>query len=235
MWPENTMFAFDGGLKAGAHQLETDLHLTADGHVVCLHDDTVDRTTDGSGPVWSYSLAELRRLDAGHKHRLGGGFPFRGKGLRVPTLGELLATFPDIGVIVDLKQDGMEDPLSRLLDRLDAWGRVIVGSFSDNRLRRMVEASRGRVQVSGGPATVRKWWMASRLGRPGPGGLVALQVPPGLRGLGIVDRRFVRTATDAGLQVHVWTVNQPVDVSSLWTLGVHGVITDRPDQVTVEL
>lgn len=235
MWPENTLLAFDAGLAAGAHHLETDLHLTSDGHVVCLHDETVDRTTEGAGPVSALTLSELRRLDAGHRHWLEGGYPFRGRGMRVPTLGEVLATFPDVGVVVDLKQDGLEDPLTVLLERMDAWGRVIVGSFSDLRLARMVEASKGRVQVSGGPLTVRKWWMASRLGRPGPGGFVALQVPPSLRGLGVVDRRFVRAADAAGVQIHVWTVNEPDAARDLWALGVHGVITDRPDQVRVEL
>src|SRR5690606_31895758 len=100
LWPENTMLAFGSALDAGADHLETDLHATADGHLVCFHDHTVDRTTDGTGPVSRFDLAELRRLDAGYRHRLDGDFPFRGRGIRVPTLGEVLATFPDIGVVV---------------------------------------------------------------------------------------------------------------------------------------
>lgn len=229
------MVAFDGGLRAGAHHVETDLHVTADGHVVCFHDDNLDRTTDGSGPISGLTLSELRRLDAGYGHRMGGSFPFRGHGIRVPTLGEVLATFPDAGVVADLKEDGIAGPLATLLERMDAWHRVIVGSFTDSRLETMREASAGRAQVSGGPSTVMKWWIASRVGRPGPGGFVALQVPPGMHGLGVVDRRLVRVADAAGLQVHVWTINEQSEVQKMWEMGVHGVITDRPDLVTVDL
>ena len=149
------MIAFGNALESGAHHLETDLHITADGHLVCFHDDYVDRTTDGSGPVWSYSLADLRKLDAGYRHRIDGGFPFRGRGIRIPTLGEVLATFPDVGVVVDLKQDGLEEPLVDLLGKLDAWHRVIVGSFSDERLARVHQLSGGKVVRSGGPRAVR--------------------------------------------------------------------------------
>ncbi len=225
------MVAFDGGLRAGAAHLETDLHLTTDGHVVCFHDDALDRTTDGTGPVSALTLSELRRLDAGHNHWIDGQFPFRGRGIRVPTLGEVLATFPEAGVVADLKQDGLEDAVTTVLERMDAWDRVIVGSFSDRRLARIVERSAGRAQVSAGPRAARSWWISSRVGRPGPGGYVALQVPPSMYGLGVIDRRFVRTADRAGLQVHVWTVNHPADVARLWDLGVHGVITDRPDRI----
>lgn len=229
------MFAFGGGLDAGAQHLETDLHLSADGHVVCFHDDTLGRTTNGSGPVNALTLAELRRLDAGHNHRSDDGYPFRGRGLRVPTLGEVLATFPAAGVVVDLKQDGLEQGVTAILERLDAWNRVIVGSFSDARLAAMVAESKGRAQVSAGPVAARKWWLSSRMGRPGPAGIVALQVPLSMYGIGVIDRRFVGTAIRAGLQVHVWTVNQPAEARRLWELGVHGLITDRPDRIKVFL
>ena len=228
------MVAFDGGLEAGAHHLETDLHLTADGHIVCFHDDTLERTTNGSGPLAALTLSELRRFDAGHNHRSNGSFPFRGRGMRVPTLGEVLATFPQAGIVADLKQDGLEEALSKLLERMDAWDRVIVGSFSDLRLAALLGSSQRRAQVSAGPVAARRWWLSSRVGRPGPPGFVALQVPPTMYGMGVIDRRFVRTADRAGLQVHVWTVNQPAEARRLWDLGVHGLITDRPDRIKVD-
>ncbi len=223
------MIAFGNALESGAHHLETDLHITADGHLVCFHDDYVDRTTDGSGPVWSYSLADLRKLDAGYRHRIDGGFPFRGRGIRIPTLGEVLATFPDVGVVVDLKQDGLEEPLVDLLGKLDAWHRVIVGSFSDERLARVHQLSGGKVVRSGGPRAVRLWWAASRAGRVGPSGYAALQVPPTWGGLRVVDRRLVRAAHSAGLAVHVWTVNHPEEMRALQDVGVDAIITDRID------
>lgn len=223
------MLAFGRGLKAGADHLETDLHVTADGHLVCFHDDTVDRTTDGSGPVWSYTLADLRRLDAGYSHRLDGDFPFRARGLRVPTLGEVLATFPAAGIVVDLKQDGLEEPLVTLLERMDAWDRVITGSFSDRRLSRIRHLSGGRALTSGGAAMARAWWLASRFGRRGPTGCVALQLPRSMNGVNLVDGRLVHVAHAHGLAVHVWTVNQLADLDRVWSIGVDAVITDRVD------
>lgn len=230
-WPENTLVAFAGGLEAGADHLETDLRLTADGRLVCFHDPTVDRTTDGSGPVSEFTLAELQRLDAGFRHRREGRHPFRGKGIRVPTLVEVLTSFAEIGVVVDLKQDGLEAILTREIDRLDAWQRVIVGSFSDSRLQAVVAKSGGRALVSAGQATVMRWWLASRWGRQGPDWPSALQIPPSRGGVRLVDERLVEAAHRSGLAVHVWTVNRFVDADRLWDLGVDAVITDRVEQV----
>lgn len=229
LWPENTMVAFGGSLEAGADHLETDLHLTADGRLVCFHDPTVDRTTDGRGPVGSHTLAELRRLDAGYRHRLDGRFPFRGKGLRIPTLGEVLATFPEVGLVVDVKEDGLEEPLCELLARMDAWHRVIVGGFSDLRLLKMRRMSEGRALISAGPASVRAWWLGSRIGLGGPTWFSALQIPTSSNGLQVADRRLVAAAHDRGVAVHVWTVNQPAEMDRLWAIGVDGIITDRAD------
>ncbi|MFP3914606.1 MAG: glycerophosphodiester phosphodiesterase [Actinomycetota bacterium] len=229
LWPENTMVAFARALELGADHLETDLRRTADGHLACFHDDTVERTTNGTGPVGAYTLAGLRELDAGFRHRVDGAYPFRGRGMRVPTLGEVLATFPEAGVVVDLKEDWLEAELTELLDRMDAWHRVIVGSFSDARLERMRRASEGRALVSAGPLAARRWWLASRLGRGGPGGMAALQVPPTSGGLRVVDRRLVEAAHARGVAVHVWTVNLPQEMGSLWSLGVDALITDRVD------
>lgn len=224
------MLAFGNALEAGADHLETDLHLTADGQIVCFHDSTVDRTTDGTGPVRGYTLEDLRRLDAGHRHRVDGDFPFRGKGLRVPTLGEVLATFPDVGVVVDLKEDGLEGPLCGLLGRMQAWHRVIVGGFSDLRLVQIRRRSGERALVSAGPMSVRAWWVSSRFGLGGPGWFSALQIPPTSNGLRVADRRLVDAAHARGLAVHIWTVNQPADMDRYWSVGVDAIITDRIDR-----
>jgi len=229
LWPENTMLAFGSSLEAGADHLETDLHLTADGHLVCFHDSTVERTTDGQGPVASFTLKELRNLDAGFSHRIGADFPFRGRGLRVPTLGEVLATFPEVGVVVDLKTDGIEEAVADLLDRMRAWERVIIGSFYDTRLDLMRKLGRGKALLSTGPLAARRWWLASRIGRRGRPGYAALQLPPSHAGLPVVDRRLVEIAHDADMAVHVWTINQPGEMQRLWDIGVDALITDRVD------
>lgn len=216
-----------GGLDAGADLLETDLHLAADGVVVCFHDDTLERTTDGVGPVAGLTLAELGRLDAGYRHHANGDFPFRGQAVRVPTLEEVLTTFPHVGVVIDLKQDGLEEPLAALLERLAAWDRVVMGSFLDQRLARLRSVAPSGTLTSAGLWGARLWWAASRLGRPGPPGPTVMQVPESRRGLRVIDRRFVDTCHRAGLPVHVWTVNQREDMERLWALGVDALITDQ--------
>lgn len=229
MWPENTNVSFQGAYDLGCRHLETDLHLTADGVLVCFHDDTVDRTTDGSGPVDGFTLSQLQALDAGYRHRTADGFAFRGQGVEVPTLEWLLTTFPDTSVVADMKVDGLAEPLAALVDELDAYDRLIVGSFSDARLTHFREITDGRVPVSSGPALSRLWVLASRMGRGVAGDASALQLPTQMRGVRVVDDKLVGAAHEAGLQVHVWTVNEPSEMTRLLDMGVDGLVTDRPD------
>ena len=106
LWPENTMFAFERAAEMGADVIETEIHSTADNNLVLIHDKTVDRTTNGTGPVNSFTLAELKELDAGYKWTTDGGrtFPFRGKGITVPTLEEVFTGLPNIPINIDIKQ-----------------------------------------------------------------------------------------------------------------------------------
>lgn len=229
LWPENTDVSFQGAYDLGYRHFETDLHLTADGVLVCFHDDTVDRTTNGTGLVGRLTLGELQELDAGYRHRTYEGFPFRGKGVRVPTLEWLLTTFSDTSLVVDLKTDGLAEPLAALVDDLDVYERLIVGSFSDQRLTEFREITDGRVPVSSGSALSRLWVLASRVGRGVAGDASALQVPTHLRGVRVVDEKLVKAAHEGGLQVHVWTVNERTEMIRLLDMGVDGLVTDRPD------
>ncbi|MGD2102028.1 MAG: glycerophosphodiester phosphodiesterase [Acidimicrobiia bacterium] len=229
LWPENTDVSFQGAYDLGFRHFETDLHLTADGVLVCFHDDTVDRTTDGTGPVDGLTLTELQQLDAGYRHRTAEGFSFRGAGVRVPTLEWLLTTFPDTSLVLDMKTDGLAGPLAALVDDLNAYERLIVGSFSDERLTEFREITDGRVPVSSGSALSRLWVLASRVGRGVAGDASALQLPTHMRGVRVIDEKLVDAAHDAGLQVHVWTVNERSEMSRLLEMGVDGLVTDRPD------
>jgi glycerophosphoryl diester phosphodiesterase len=140
LWPSNTIYAFDRARDLGANVLELDLHSSSDGRLVVIHDDTVDRTTDGSGRVNSMTVAELQGLDAGFEwspERLGEAFPYRGMGLEIPTLDEVLTAFPDNRLNLEIKQD---DPsiAGLLCQRIREYGReqsVLVGSFHDEALR----------------------------------------------------------------------------------------------------
>ena len=223
------MEAFSSAVDLGYGHLETDLHITSDGVLACIHDDTVDRTTDGSGDVASFSFEELEGLDAGSNHRGPNGYEYRGKGIHIPRFEDLVTSFPDASLIVDLKVDGLVDPLARMIEALGLHDRLIVGAFSDQRLAEFREATGGKVPVSTGPTLVRTWLLTSRAGRGGGGHAAALQVPTQMRGARIVDRRLVDTAHAHGLQVHVWTVNDRQDMDDLLVLGVDGIITDRPD------
>lgn len=229
LWPENTIEALAGAVQLGYRHLEIDLHLTSEGLPVCIHDPTVDRTSNGKGAVSTYSLERLQTLDAGYRHASPDGYPYRGKGLRIPTLEEVFAAFPDAAYVLDLKTDGLEGPVSDLLDRFGLHHRVIAGGFNDRRLAAFHHRTGGMVATSTGPTDARRWLIGSRVGRSGGGLADAIQVPVQRRGVRIVDHKLVEAAHRHGIQVHVWTVNDPDEMIRLLELGVDGVITDRPD------
>jgi glycerophosphoryl diester phosphodiesterase len=229
LWPENTDTSFQGAYDLGYRHFETDLHRTADGVLVCFHDPTVDRTTNSTGRVETMSLTDLQSLDAGYRHGTANGYEFRDLGARVPTLEWLLTSFPDTSIVVDMKSDGLAAPLARLIDDLEAHERLIVGSFSETRLAEFRALTKGSVPTSVGPTTARMWVLASRVGRGVRSEAAALQLPTHLRGVRVVDEKLVRAAHNAGLQVHVWTVNRADEMKRLLGMGVDGLITDRPD------
>ncbi|MDP8958655.1 MAG: glycerophosphodiester phosphodiesterase [Actinomycetota bacterium] len=229
LWPENTLPSFRGAVQLGCRYLETDLHATRDGVLVCLHDDSLDRTTNGRGLVWEQEWAAVEALDAGYWFAPEDGYPWRGRGAGVPRLEEVLGELPGVFMTLELKQDGIEELLVGAVDELDAWDRVLVGSFHDERLRRVRRLSGGRVATSAGQREVFYVWAASRMGVALPSASDALQVPVRRGRIRLVDGRLVDAAHRSGKQVHVWTVNAPAEMHQLLDLGVDGLITDRPD------
>ena len=223
------MQAFRGAVDLGYRYLETDLHVTADGVLVCIHDDTVDRTTDGAGQVADYTFDDLARLDAGFRHRGRDGHSFRGSGVAVPSLEEVATSLPDVRLIVDMKVDGLADELAAFIDRHDLAKRIIVGSFSDDRIAKFTDVTEGKVPTSTGPTAARSWMLTSRVDRGAGGTASALQLPTQMRGLRVVDEKLIETAHAKGLQVHVWTVNDSHEMGQLLDMGVDGIVTDRPD------
>jgi glycerophosphoryl diester phosphodiesterase len=230
--PENTLESFAAGLAAGADRLELDVHATADGVVVVLHDATVDRTTNGEGPVSRLALAELARLDAGHGFQApDGSFPFRGRGVRVPTLAELLTTFPDVPLNVEIKQGTppIEGAVLAVLDRFGARERTLLAAEHAAIMTR-IRAVAPDVLTSFSAAEVADF--VSRLrerrldGWTPPG--IALQVPPAFGDVAIVTAESVAAAHACGLEVHVWTINEESEIRRLLALGVDGIMTDFP-------
>ena len=218
--PEDTLAAFDRALEQGADALELDVRLSADGVPVVIHDQTVDRTTDGSGAVRELPLSDLRALDAG-------------RGEQIPTLDEVLDRYRGTPLIVEVKAPEAGVPIARLLDRHGAAGRVLVGSFERAALRPFGGDSYLR---AAGRRETAWFWMTSRFRRaPLNTRYRALTVPEHHGRLRVVDRSFVGTARRRGLPVHVWTVNEIDTARRLRALGVSGVITDFPARLRAAL
>jgi glycerophosphoryl diester phosphodiesterase len=229
------MVAFQGAVRLGCRYLETDLRTTRDGVMVTIHDETLDRISDGSGPVHALTLTELKRLDAGYRFSpdRSQSFPFRGKGVTVPTLAEVTQAFPDICLNLDIKQNrpSLVEALVAFIEEHNAHDRVLVGSFHDRALREFRHQTGGRVATSAASWEARLFWLASRLGlarflRPA---YDALQVPPRQGPLPVVEGRFVQAAHRLGIQVHVWTVDESEEMRRLLNLDVDGLMSDRPD------
>jgi glycerophosphoryl diester phosphodiesterase len=227
------MEAFRLAREQGVSYIELDVHLTADAELAVIHDSSVSRTTGRRGRVENMSLAELRKLDAGFKFTMDHGrtFPYRGKGLRIPTLGEVLDAFPDLGVTVEIKETrpGVVDALARVLRSHRAEERVIVAS-SEHGLLSAFRAAVSSVATSFSKEEVRDFLLRLRDGsmegyRP-PG--VAFQVPEykGLRR--VVSKSVIEAVHAYPVEVHVWTVNEPVHIARLLSWGVDGIMTDDP-------
>ena len=231
--PENTLEAFRRAREQGASYLELDVHLSADSELAVIHDSSVSRTTGRRGRVENMSLAELRKLDAGFKFTMDHGrtFPYRGKALRIPTLGEVLDAFPDMWITVEIKptRAGVAEALAQVLRSHHAEERVIVASHDHGLLSKFREAAPS-VATSFSKDEVQELLLRLRGGtmdgyRP-PG--VAFQVPEykGLRR--VVSKPVIDAVHRLGVEVHVWTVNEPVHIARLLSWGVDGIMTDDP-------
>jgi glycerophosphoryl diester phosphodiesterase len=233
--PENTLEGFREGVRAGAGVLELDVHTTADGTVVVIHDETVDRTTDGSGAVHEMTLAEVKRLDAGYRFTPDGDrtYPYRGEGVRIPTLEEVYREFTDVPINVEIKgkRPGIEEALWRIIEGARAEERTLVVSEDSGTIRRFREASGRRVATASSSVELILFWLLSRLrlGGLSKPSYQALQGPETYRGLRIVTPELVRGAHERGLRVDVWTIDHEPDMRRLLGFGVDGIMTDRPD------
>jgi glycerophosphoryl diester phosphodiesterase len=235
--PENTLEAFRIAVEAGAGGLELDVHMTLDGEVVVIHDPTVDRTTEGSGAVAETTLGDLRRLDAGHRFSPDGGstHPYRGLGLRVPTLAEVFEEFPDAHLNIEMKeaQPGIEGTVLRTVRDAGAAGRTLVVSNRHGVVERFRRLSGGGISTGASRREITTFYLLCRsrlegLCRPG---YDALQVPVEHRGTTVITRRFVEAAHRRGVRVDAWTINDPGEMRRLLHLGVDTIMTDRPGEL----
>lgn len=237
IWPGNTLFAFEKAVEIGADVLEMDAHITRDGHIVLMHDETVDDTTDGTGLIEEMTLEELKQLDAAYDWSKDGGqtFPYRGQGIRVPTLAEVFEKFPQMRYVIEIKKSGIpvEQPLCDLIRQYNMQEKVLVASFHD-AVMQTFRAACPEVATSASRGEVTQFVL---LGKIFLSGLVAPAYqaiqppydPAESYNIPIMTKRFIREAHAKNIRVEPWTVNDPELMRQYIEWGVDGIITDRPD------
>lgn len=230
--PENTLVALDAGLAAGADGLELDVRLTRDGDAVVIHDATLDRTTDATGPVRARTAGELARVDAGCRFEQDGARPWQGQGVGVPRLVDVLRRYPDRRLIIELKDHDAElgHAVAAILRQHGGdLDRLCIGGFGAPSVDACRSALPGMAS-SAHVREVRRALYASWLGWPVRTQAYGGYQIPEVRGrLRVVSRRFIRAAHRAGHHVQVWTVNETADMHRLLDWGVDALITDVPD------
>ncbi len=213
--PENTMPAFQRAIDMGYRYLETDVHATKDGVLLAFHDDNLQRTCGVAGRISELNYDEVRHA------RVAGREP-------IPLMSELMSSWPTARFNIDCKADNALEPLIDLLTSTNSLDRVCVGSFSDNRLRYLRAHFGNALCTSLGPKEVARLRLRSWLRqRPQFPGAHSAQIPLKQGPLTITDRALVEAAHHAGLQVHVWTIDEPAEMEHLLDIGVDGIMTDR--------
>ncbi|MCP4751412.1 MAG: glycerophosphodiester phosphodiesterase [Proteobacteria bacterium] len=261
LMPESTLAAFRKSVEIGVHILETDIRMTKDGHLVTIHDGSIDRTTNGTGEVNELTLEELQSYNAAYyfspdeKYRnrrdkslysslvdIEKTFPLRGKGIKIPTLRQVFETFPEQRMIIEIKQKtpSITASFCGLIREFHKENHILAASFHQESLdefRRLCP----EVATSAGS------WEAARfvlLGKIGLTGVLspkatALQVPEtaGIPVAGfspaiqVVEASFIENAREKNMAVHVWTVNDENRMKRLLSQGVDGIMTDYPDRL----
>lgn len=228
--PENTTAAFDSAIAAGFTYLELDIHLSSDGVLMVIHDARLDRTTDMQGDVRDFTARELETADAGYWYTTNGkqSFPFRGHGVGIPRLEDLLNRYPDIHFNIDPKSDEGVAPLIDVLERTHAWDRVGIACGSHKRIEAVRQLAGERVPTAMSPREVLLALAAARRGELAlpRQGADYIQMPLYHHS---ITARFVRQAHRAGLRVHAWTIDDPAAMEYLFDIGCDGIMTNDPE------
>lgn len=234
--PENTLAAFERAVELGCEYIELDVHAAQDGHVVVFHDDTLERTTNGLGPVGEYALAALQQLDAGYRFSPDGGQtrPFRASDVVIPSLEEVLSGFPQVRFTVEIKQSAppIEEAVVAVVNACGRAGDVVLASKEDAVLARVRKLAPD-IATSCGYQEIADFIQRVATGRlddyrpPGQ----AFQIPPDYEGIPLVTEATLAAAHRFGLEMHVWTINEPSEIRRLLDLGVDGVMSDFPGRL----
>lgn len=235
--PENTLPSFQRALDDGAAFIELDVRGTKEGEVVIIHDATLGRTTNGRGQVRRRGLKELKALDAGYWFTADGGasYPYRGQKIEIPTLEEFFLAFSKAKVIIEIKQ-GRPAIVKKVVETVRRLGReeqVLLATEKDPIMRDIrKELQENHLAIATGfsygeVAAFMRWVTGGKKGPFAPLGQ-AFQIPCKYRGITLVSEETLNSATDLGIEMFVWTINDTEEMERLLTLGVDGIITDYP-------
>ena len=243
LWPGNTMYAFENAVKLGVDVLEMDAHITKDDHIVLMHDEEVNRTTDGTGVIEKRTLSELQELDAAYRWSNNGGktFPYRGQDIQVTTLDHVFQKFPTMRYVIEIKltQNPIARPLCELIRQHKMEDRVMIASFHDEAMQNFRETC-PEIATSASRTEVQNFVI---LGKAFLSGFLSPQYqsiqppydPKESMNIPIMTERFIREAHAKNIQVEPWTINDPVLMKEYIEWGVDGIITDRPDLMIATL
>ena len=240
LWPENTLYAFEQATAMGVDILEMDVRRSADGQLVLIHDSSVERTTNGIGPVGQLTLAELQALDAAYHWSDDGGqtYRYRDQGITVPTIPEVFRTLPESRMNIEMKtaQPALATTLCALIHKHELPEQVLVSSFSQIALQQFREVCPG-VATSASDEEVKVFFILNLtfLGPIYSPVFHALQVPEQRDWIRVITPGFVRTAHGRGLAVFVSTMNEQIDLQHMLEIGVDGVVSNDPDQLLLAL
>jgi glycerophosphoryl diester phosphodiesterase len=226
--PENTIESFQQAVAIGVDALELDVHLSADGHVVVIHDSTLDRTTDRSGRIERLTLAEIRGADAGARYTAdhGASHPYRGSGIQVPMLDEVLETFGEMPLLIEIKTPAASAATRQAVERHKAQHRCIVAAFDEAAMQPF--RGSGIPQGASRRDTARLLWRAALRVPVKQVDFRVLCMPPVYRGLPLPVGGFARMLEPLGVPVHVWTIDDVDDARRLRKRGVRGIISNDP-------
>lgn len=235
MAPENTLVAFRAARERYAtDQLEMDVRLTRDGVLVVLHDETVDRTTDGTGAVSTLTWAEVQRLDAGYRFTTDGGqsFPFRGTGVTIPRLADVLAATP-LPMMIEIKSptDACRAEVAAVVRAAGAIDRVCLGTWTGEAAQKLAAEMEDAALFY--PEQAARAFVAAALAGDDPPAAPfhVLALPDHQASLDLSDPRIVAAAKKAGVPLQLWTVDEPARMRQCLERGVDGIQTDRPDRL----
>lgn len=229
--PENTIESFRQAVALGVDALELDVHLSGNGQVVVIHDPTLDRTTDRSGRVDRLTVAEIQSADAGARftNDRGATWPYRGRGIHVPTLDEVMETFPEAPLLIEIKTPTASVATREVIEHHGAQQRCIVAAFNERAMTPFNDS--GIAQGSSRRDMARLFWRALVRVPPRHVAFQVVCMPPNHRGLPLPVAGYARILAPLGVPVHVWTIDDPREAASLRKRGVRGIISNNPQAI----